>query len=116
MQSVYVAQNGFRVYPGTDPTQFLVVPRGGSGGRQYFCAAGEYAWRRLGAAPADRVVVTDPRPAGGNGAVGFALAPRGTVESTSSITVSVARAGESLRVVHAESLCRNDRIGFLSWD
>lgn len=107
-ESVFVARNHFRVTPTPDPNRFVVRPRGGGGASFYFCAAGEYARRRLGASAADRVVVIAPQGSFDGLAVGFELMPQGTIESSNSITLRVNRVGESLRVAHAQSLCRQD--------
>ena len=112
--AVFRASNGFIVHP-LDAGRFEVIPRGNSSSKGFFCAAGDYAQRRLGEPPAARVVLLSPvGPAinnpGGRSAK-FAVAPQGAARN-SSIFVNTRRAGESLTIGHARTLCNRDFPGF----
>jgi len=111
--AVFSAENGFLVHP-IGEGRFEVIARGSSAAQGYFCAAGDYARRRLGAMPADRVVVVEPLgPAinnpGGKSAK-FTVGAQGT--GSSSISPSVRRVGQSMSIGHARALCRNSAPGF----
>lgn len=112
--AVFRASNGFLVHPIGDG-RFEVIPRGNSSSKGFFCAAGDYAQRRLGEPPAARVVLTSPiGPAinnpGGNSAK-FTVAPPGSSRN-SGIFVNTRRAGQSLTIGHARTLCNRDFPGF----
>lgn len=110
---LFVASNDHRVYGLGEPDRFEVLSRPGAAGRDYFCAASEYAIRRLRAGPTDRLVVATP--IGGSlaqpsrRAVGFQLVPQGVaVPDRRGVTVSVSRVGENLNVAHGRSFCRDE--------
>lgn len=112
--SSFRAENTYLVYPTGTPNRFEVMGKGSASGTQYFCAAADYAYRRLGAGPADRVVLLEPvgpSARGGNSGF-FRVAPRGTVESSSGITLSMKKAGQNAQIAHARNLCENPSIGF----
>ncbi|MCV6597699.1 MAG: hypothetical protein OIF40_11545 [Mangrovicoccus sp.] len=111
--AVFSAKNGFVVHP-IGEGRFEVIARGSSAANGYFCAAGDYARRRLGAMPADRVIVVDPvGPAvnnpGGKSAK-FTVVPSGT--GSSSISPNVNRVGQSMSIAHARTLCDRSMPGF----
>jgi hypothetical protein len=113
---VFVARNDLLVYPMPDGT-FEVQARAGTAGPQYFCAAGDYAWRRLNVPVASRVVVVRPdgpstTNPGGRGMV-FKVVPQGAASSEDQgWTVSMRRAGENHSVAMARALCRNGTVSF----
>ena len=113
---VFVARNDLLVYPMPDGT-FEVQARAGTAGPQYFCAAGDYAWRRLNVPVAARVVVVRPdgpssTNPGGRGMV-FKVVPQGAATSEDQgWTVSMRRAGENHSVAMSRALCRNGSVSF----
>lgn len=113
---VFVARNDLLVYPMPDGT-FEVQARAGTAGPQYFCAAGDYAWRRLNVPVASRVVVVRPdgpstTNPGGRGMV-FKVVPQGAATSEDQgWTVSMRRAGENHSVAMSRALCRNGSVSF----
>lgn len=104
----WMAPNGHRVDGG--PHSIVVHPLAGAGSAGIFCAAAAYAQDRLGAAPADTMVVTAPRSGRvfGPGAetVGFRLDPGAAPDH--GIFLKVSRQGEAVTVAHARSLCGGD--------
>lgn len=108
---VFVARNDLLVFPMPDGT-FEVQARAGTAGPQYFCAAGDYAWRRLNVPVASRVVVVRPdgpstTNPGGRG-MAFKIVPQGAASGEGQgWTVSMRRAGENYTVAHSRALCRS---------
>lgn len=99
------------------PSRLTVSPSGAGfavendiehGARGMWCAAGEYA-RAMGRdAPKQRIYVAEPRPMtlGARGPVVFTLDPTGLETRNAYISaLSIARAGSSMSVAHARSLC-----------
>ena len=113
---VFVARYDLLVYPMPDGT-FEVQARAGTAGPQYFCAAGDYAWRRLNVPVAARMVVVRPdgpssTNPGGRGMV-FKVVPQGAATSEDQgWTVSMRRAGENHSVAMSRALCRNGSVSF----
>lgn len=74
---------GVRVNP-VNQSIFEAIPRSASSGSQFWCGAGEYARRVLGARPGDKVyVVSEAGPAvtmSAPSAVQFSLKPAGQVQ------------------------------------
>ncbi len=110
--STYVARNSLRVAPLTDGS-IEVFAQPGTVARDYFCAAGDYAQRRLGASNTTYVVMTGPdgpsrsRDSGRSAVFGLsATRPPAEVPRGTSLRMSVA--GESLSVAQARALCRRD--------
>lgn len=109
--SGFVAQNAHRVYE-IGPDRFEVVARPRTNGVQYFCAAGDYAVRRLGAGAGETVLLVEPdgpsrtRP-GARGA-SFALIATAEAPPRTGANVSMREAGENLLVGHARLLCDRD--------
>lgn len=85
------------------PATFAVPYRGRSGAPAFWCAAGDYAARVLGAAATDRIWrLSEPPRRSGDG-IRFSLAPDGRASRT-----GLALIGEddaSLSVAHARQLC-----------
>ena len=113
------AHNGHRVHD-LGGGVFEVVGRVGSGAQQYWCGAGDYAIAVLGAAAVQRVYVW--RPIGpsvveqGRKAVQFALSPPpGADTSTDSYSLTVRRAGESLRAAAAQQYCYDSGFSGVPW-
>lgn len=106
----FVAENRFQVTQVSGPNDFEVFARGASAGSDFFCAAGDYARRKLGAPANARVVITHPSGPGRTNpsrrAVGFTVAPAGAVAPTGGITISARKRGANYTVSHASSLCR----------
>ncbi len=92
--------------------EFEVLTQAGAGKVEYYCAAGDFAKRRLGASNTDRVVVTrDVGPSqttANRQAVGFTLASRDAVDTSSSVTLST-KVGQARSVGHSKSLCGQTR-------
>lgn len=113
---VFVARNDLLVFPMPDGT-FEVQARAGTAGPQYFCAAGDYAWRRLNVPVASRVVVVRPdgpstTNPGGRGML-FKIVPQGAASGEGQgWTVSMRRAGENYTVAHSRALCRSGSSSF----
>ena len=116
---VFVAANDLLVYPMAEGT-FEVQAQPGTAGPQYFCAAGDYAWRKLSVPPASRVVVVRPdgpstTNPGGRGML-FKIVPQGEASSEGQgWLVSMRRAGENYAVAHARALC-SDTMGVIIID
>lgn len=111
---VFVARNDLLVFPMPDGT-FEVQARAGTAGPQYFCAAGDYAWRRLNVPFASRIVVVRPdgpstTNPGGRG-MAFKIVPQGAASGEGQgWTVSMRRAGENYTVAHSRALCRSGSV------
>jgi hypothetical protein len=87
------------------PVSFHVPYRGASGAPAFWCAAGDYAARVLGASPADRVWrLSEPPRRSGEG-IRFSLAPEGRASGTGLAALGPDDA--SLSVAHALMLCEN---------
>ncbi|WP_425092575.1 hypothetical protein [Tropicimonas sp. S265A] len=109
--SEFVAANKQRVVPASiEGAQMEVFSTAGAAGPQYFCAAGDYAVRRLEAGNSDRLVVvkgeapSESRPRFRS--VFFSVVPwQGERGGNSSINVQVDRPGEEMSVVVARKFC-----------
>lgn len=111
---IFLSVNRMHVVPTSDPARFEVLAQPGSAGPDFFCAAADYADRRLNASPADRVVLTRPvarNPDTGRRSGLFTVAPNGSVAPTRSITISTRQAGENMQIAHARSLCNDPTRG-----
>jgi hypothetical protein len=109
MNASFNATNNFLVVPGPGSGEFTVLARGGSAARDFFCAAGDYAYRRLGASPTSRVELVaniGRNPAYNGTRTGtFRVVGQGGAER-SGLSVS-SKAGENLSVAHARAMdCR----------
>lgn len=118
MQGTFLAVNNFRVVPSADPTRFEVVANAGGGGSDFFCAAADYAYKRLNAPTNARVVLVAPvgpsvANPGGRGAF-FTVVPRGTVPPSKGISIRMRRAGENYSIAHARNFCPSLGAGILN--
>lgn len=106
MDSVFRAMNGYLVEPGPGSGQFTVRGQAGASGRDFFCAAGDYAYRRLGAPPVDRVeLITNVgrNPAYNGQRTGtFRVVTKEEVPPRTGLSVSM-KAGENLQIAHARN-------------
>lgn len=111
MSGSFVATNRLTVVPLSGPNDFEVLATGGTGGSQYFCAAGDYAFRRLNAPPAYRVVVTRPESSSisqpGRRGVGFTVVPQGATPGSSGFAANVRSVGANYSVSHSQLLCNS---------
>lgn len=107
--AAYTARNSLIVFPTEDPRVMEVVGESGSGGSDFFCAAGEFARGPLGAGAADHLVVVEPvsrNPRYNNRrTVRIALVPRGTPLPRGGLLLDPSYVGENLTVGHARFLC-----------
>lgn len=112
LAGAWTAENRHKVALISDSV-FEVVGRPGSGGQEFWCAAGDYARRVLGAAAAQRVyLVRGPAPAqtrNWNRAVLFSLTPPSGANLEPGITLSVNRIGDNLNATLAQSYCNINR-------
>jgi hypothetical protein len=95
---------------------FEVISSAGTSPAQFWCAAGEYAFRRLGAASNQRIYLSRARgssqSAPGRTAVTFSLTPPAGVdtEAAKGITLSTTRIGDNLSTAFATQYCYDDRV------
>jgi hypothetical protein len=112
LAQAWQANNRHTVNPVSD-TVFEVVGRPGSGGPEFWCAAGDYASRVLGAHATQRVyLVRGPAPAQTrhwNRAVLFSLVVPQDADLRTGITLSVTRVGENLNAASAQAYCMDDK-------
>ncbi|MEV8468614.1 hypothetical protein AB0T83_17730 [Fluviibacterium sp. DFM31] len=109
---IFMAANSYRVLPTSDPARFEVLGRAGGGGSDYYCAAADYAFRRLGASPADRVVVLSSPSVGqrtGSLSAFFTVAAQGSIPYSNSLYYSM-RPGENAQIGLARQTCRKDPV------
>lgn len=106
------ASNGHTVNPVSD-INFEVVGRPGSGGMQFWCAAGDYARQVLGASAVQRIyLVRAPAPAitkNWNRAVLFSLVPPQGAQLRPGFTLSMKRVGDNMNAANAQGYCLEDR-------
>jgi hypothetical protein len=104
-----LSRNGLRVTG--DAGGFEVFPSGAAAGAAIFCAAGDFARRRLGARATDRVEILHPigrsRTVPTRRSVVFVLRPKGSGRNTGldAVLLRPGRSGVSRTVSAAESLC-----------
>ena len=107
------ADNRHIVNPVSD-TVFEFVGKPGSGGPEFWCAAGDYARRAIGASATQRVyLVRGPAPAltrNWNRAVLFSLTQPQDVDLTPGYTLSVTRVGENLVAATAQNYCSDNKM------
>ncbi len=107
--TVFVTKNSHQVAR-LAPDRFEVFAQPGTGAPDYFCAAGDYAFFRLGASGSDRVIVTRPngpsstRP--GSRSMEFRIIDFDQGPRTPRIVLSMSDRGENLPIAHARLLCR----------
>ncbi|MFT7597003.1 MAG: hypothetical protein ACI8R4_004346 [Paracoccaceae bacterium] len=108
MALAWQADNRHFVNPVSDGV-FEVVGRSGSGGPEFWCAAGDYARRAIGASATQRIyLVRGPAPAitrKWNRAVLFSLTEPQGADLTPGYTLSVTRVGENLIAASAQNYC-----------
>lgn len=115
--AAYIARNRLTVFETSDPRVMEVVGRSGSGGSDFFCAAGEFARGPLGAGATDRLVVV--RPASRNPrfnnrrSVLIAVVPPGTPVPRGGLILDPGHVGENTTVAHAQFLCNSVQRGGL---
>lgn len=109
----WVADNRHKVNPVSE-TVFEVVGKSGSGGSQFWCAAGDYARRVLGADATQRVyLVRGPAPAqtyNWNRAVLFSLTVPQDADLATGITLSMDRVGDNMMAAAAQAYCLDDKL------
>lgn len=114
--SRFLARNNYVVVSGPGGGEFTVLGKAGAAGPDYFCAAADYAHRRLGYPDAERVVLIAPvakNPAYNGQRTGtFRVASSGQVPPRTGISVSMRKAGENLQIGHARSMCETHPVGF----
>ena len=104
--AAFTAQNGLIVQP-DGPDRFNVPYLGRSGPADFWCAAGDYAVRKLRLLPNQRIYrLSEPPRRSGEG-ISFSVRADGAA-STTGLLVLGARGG-GLSVGMAQSLCENDR-------
>ena len=88
---------------------FEVIGRAGSGAQDYWCGAGDFAYRGLGTASVQRVYIVRgigpsvTRP--GRKSVQFSLTPPPGADTEPKITLSVRAVGDNLRAAAAQQYC-----------
>ncbi len=109
--SQYLSVNGRRVVPLETPGTFEVIASPGDAGPQFFCAAADYAHRKLNARATDRVVVV--RAAGdslsypGTRGVGFRLmSAQGAPADPGAFFFDPRREGASATVGYGRHMCQ----------
>jgi hypothetical protein len=109
-----VAAQSYRASNHVDVTPvaggFFVEDGGSFGARSTWCAASDYARRRLGAGGSARIYVKVPRSRAAGGTV-FTLDPTGLTPTPVLIVgFSVKQAGANLSVDHASLFCDDERL------
>lgn len=111
-ERVHKAPNKYRAIASkVDGSDIQVYPQPPANGRDYFCAAADYAVRFLGASKTDRLVVTVPETSAGdpNGrkSVHFAVVSRNEAPDLPGAQGSIdpRRAGENRNVGASQQFC-----------
>ena len=111
----FLAQNGRRVVPMPEPGVFEVLAKAGDGGPSFFCAAGDFADRRLGARATDRVVLIEPvgdsRSYPGTRGAQFRVMSPAEAPPSSGLFFRMNRAGESRTIGAALQSCNRSGNG-----
>ncbi|MCV2894395.1 hypothetical protein [Lentibacter sp. XHP0401] len=111
----FTAVNGVSAYPEVGDARFEVVSEVGSGPRQIWCAAAQYALVALSAPPNTRIYLAramapSPRYQGRKSA-SFTIRPDAALQAGprpgdgGNYSVSLKNTGYSLRLAHAETFC-----------
>lgn len=108
-QTTFQARNDLQVAALPDG-RFEVFARPGTGPREYFCAAGDFAQRRLGAPGGARVVLAEVDGPSrsrdrGRSTVFAVVAPQNAPTVPRGVGLSVRRTGENVSVTQARGLC-----------
>lgn len=113
LAAAWVADNRHKVNP-VSGTVFEVVGKSGSGGSQFWCAAGDYARRVLGAGATQRVyLVRGVAPAQTHEwdrAVLFSLAVPQDADLSTGFTLSTERVGDNMMAAAAQAYCMDDKL------
>ncbi|MBC7143472.1 MAG: hypothetical protein H5U18_15155 [Rhodobacteraceae bacterium] len=104
--SAFIAQNGLIVQP-DGPASFTVPWRGKSGPADFWCAAGDYAVRKLHLAPATLIYRASEPPRRSGEGIRFTLRAEEAASATG-LAVLGAR-GAGLTVGFAQSFCERHR-------
>ena len=102
------AFNAHEVLP-VSPGVFEVVSEVGSGAMDYWCSAGDYAYRGMGSASTQRVYIwrglgpSVNRP--GKKAIQFSLTPPAGADTEPALTLSMHDVGDNLRASTAQQFC-----------
>lgn len=102
----FVAQNGLVVEPAGD-AGFTVRWRGRSGATDFWCAAGDYAARRLHLAPTAMIWRASEPPRRGGEGIDFTL--RREAAASRSGLMTLGGSGAGLTVAAAQAFCENRR-------
>ncbi|MFT6675904.1 MAG: hypothetical protein ACJAVM_002101 [Sulfitobacter sp.] len=110
----FTAENQLQVVP-LNAAEFEVIEARGEGARGIWCAASDYAQRRLGLSRGGRIYVKTARgPSisglGRKGVVFTADPQRLPVPPRTSVSVSVRNVGQGLPIQHAYLFCRDYQI------
>lgn len=100
--SAFTAQNGLIVEP-EGPASFTVPWRGKSGPADFWCAAGDYAIRKLHLSPAALVYRASEPPRRSGEAIRFTLRADAAASATGLAVLGASGAG--LSAGHAQSFC-----------
>jgi len=104
------AVNLLEVFPAGNGA-FEVVSRPGSGASNFWCAAGDYALRQLGAAAAQRIYIVKPSSRssqyGGKATVQFSLSPPASGAADPGYSLSVKVMGDNLTAAFAQQYCHD---------
>lgn len=105
------APNNMRVAATGDAT-FTVSGRAKHGARSYWCAAGDYARRKLNLSLAARLYVADAI-SGNTGPVGFSASPTGLEPRRfTSLSKTLRNPGAYISVGQAQTFCAENQIFF----
>lgn len=102
--AAYLASNDLVVEPQGDA--FFIPYRGKSGAPAFWCAAGEYAQKKLHLSPTTTLYRTSEPPRRSGQGIGFSLDPRQSATSTGLVVLGAK--GGGLSIAHARSLCDVD--------
>jgi hypothetical protein len=93
---------------------FEVIGDPGSGGADFWCAAGDYALRELGAGATDRVYITrgrgTPETSQRRSGVQFSMTAPATVPQGMQLFMDMRRVGDSLNVAFARNYCLDRKV------
>ncbi|MEP2783000.1 MAG: hypothetical protein ABJO67_18120 [Pseudoruegeria sp.] len=114
-QGVFISQDSLQVLPSpTNPADFEVLQKAPNGATDYWCAAGEYARRKLGVGSTDKVYLRKPSGPSefrvGRSSVGYTVQPSPDVQQAGvaggqRFTKSMSRVGENWGAESARSVC-----------
>ncbi|MCT8159333.1 hypothetical protein [Pseudoruegeria sp. SHC-113] len=112
----FIAQNSLQVIANPSrPVDFEVLQQSPNGPSDYWCAAGDYAMRKLGVPSTARIYLRKPiGPAefrSGRNAIGYTVDPSPELSQRASVlpsrlTMSINRVGENWGAEHARFTCQ----------